>query len=164
LVLPYVEPEWLGRYATLHGEVGPGLLLGLSTPHPLIAVATLSRTLQGLACVEPREPTGEAGRADRWLRDRFADGRAQLPVGWIDAGEAETTLADGGSVYAAIERPADELPFFLPREIATRPVLVHRERDKRWHVAVGPPGSLDSAREAHVAHRTAWPGQTLLAR
>lgn len=173
LILARVEPEWLDRYASVEGpeDLDGALLIGLPHPHPLIAALALSDRFQGLACVSPPESV-ETTWAARRLHRQFAAERARMRCNWITFAEAGARVVAGRPVFSTV----DNLPFrqakrgesgHLGRDAAAffgsvRPVFVHRARDKRWRVAVGETGTLESVFEALNEHARHWPGQHLL--
>ena len=169
LILPRVEPEWLDRYAVTEppGEAHGTLLIGLSSPHPLIAVAALSTVFPAMGSVPPLAATGTSWAARR-LQAHFDHNRAQMRVLWLAPEQLTAHLANGHPAFVTTERiaggplaPAHAAHLAIVGEVPTRPVLVHRARDKRWRISVGERGSFVDTCAALAQHAARWPGQHL---
>ena len=147
LVLPRVEPRWLDRYVTVHGEVGAdALLVAGRAPHPMLALVALSAVVPELSAVRPGLETPEDW-GTRILARRFVAERERVAVRWVDEavpGPCFCVLGDGP----------------LPLDRVTRAVLVHRERDKRWKLTVTAP--VADVRAVLGEHAARWPGQHLV--
>jgi hypothetical protein len=188
LILGRMEPWWLDRYVRVEGlpESGtPALFVGLGAPHPLVAVVALAAARRGLCALHPPLVVGE-GRADRLLGERFTVLRERVPALWTSrSADAIDALREGRSVHATLVRdhagaaagdPQREIEggavLGAPWRTLTasaracgaevRAVEVHRQRDKRWCVAVSPPLPDPELAPRLAAHLQRWPGQNLL--
>ncbi len=177
LLVGRLEPEWLGRYVEVSSiPEGASRFLLLSAPHPLLTLRALAAARPGLAVVDAPEPEA-ADATDRRLQARFAAARGQVPVLWERSVEAANRAAGEGRAVACVVRPARPV-----RDVATAlengavagtpvgeasgaapvvAVLVHRSRDKRWRVELGPEEAPAAALTRLAAHVRRWPGQHL---